>query len=131
MRHAVHGEGVEPDFFFHDRNALRTPRSPPRYPPGLNAGLSTEIVAFRGVLARQIRKGDSRVGGPIPPVRLMENARGPCEKDSYYVEKIHSEVLSCEIMPCRASSWRFRIGAWRRPISCLSLIHISEPTRLG
>ncbi len=57
---AVHGEGVEPDFFFHDRNALRTRQGPPRYPPGLNAGLSREIVAFRPVLARQIRARERR-----------------------------------------------------------------------
>jgi hypothetical protein len=72
MRDAVHGEGVEPDFFFHDRNALRTPRSPPRYPPGLNAGLCAEIVTFRLVLARQIHRRDSAIGAFIRPVHLTE-----------------------------------------------------------
>ena len=50
MRDAVHGEGVEPDFFFHERTALDlTLLSPGRRP-----GLSAEIVAFRPVRAKQI-----------------------------------------------------------------------------
>jgi hypothetical protein len=53
MRDAVHGEGVEPDFFFHDRKASRTP---PCDSP-VNGGLLAEIVAFPLVLARQIRRG--------------------------------------------------------------------------
>ena len=50
VRHAVHGEGVEPDFLGHDF---------PRdfwLAPGLIAGLLAEIAAFRLGLARQIRR---------------------------------------------------------------------------
>jgi hypothetical protein len=61
VRHAVHGEGVEPDFFFHwaTLGTLSFPllaRS--------SAGLAAEIVAFRLALARQIRLGARRVDVP-------------------------------------------------------------------
>jgi hypothetical protein len=52
MRHAVHGEGVEPDLFCHE--APRTAQVSLAHPPGSNAGLLPEIVASPLRLARPI-----------------------------------------------------------------------------
>jgi hypothetical protein len=53
MRDAVHGEGVEPDFFFHDRKASRHAlHGELSSAAGQNAGPLAEFVAFRLTLAR-------------------------------------------------------------------------------
>jgi hypothetical protein len=53
MRDAVHGEGVEPDFFFHERTASLGSLGPVAIARS-DAGLSAEIVAFWLVRAKQI-----------------------------------------------------------------------------
>ena len=63
MRHAVHGEGIEPDLFCHDENlgACRVPCAFAR----LNAGLLPEIVASLRFLARSIPQGMTLPAGGL------------------------------------------------------------------
>src|SRR6185436_4997700 len=66
MRHAVHGEGVEPDLFCHDANlgACRVPCAFAR----LDAGLLPEIVASSPLLARSHSAGHATSSGRIIPI---------------------------------------------------------------
>src|SRR4051812_40334819 len=59
MRDAVHGEGIEPDLFFHDRKPLGPPQAA-LCQSDLNAGLASELVAFPLTLASSISSANWR-----------------------------------------------------------------------
>src|SRR4051794_27363241 len=78
MRHAVHGEGVEPDLFCHDANlgACRVPCALAR----LNAGLLPEIVASPLVLARPHSAGHTTSSGRLIPIGCAPQMSGQGKK---------------------------------------------------
>src|ERR1700682_1011093 len=110
MRDAVHGEGVEPDFFFHDRKASRHAlHGELSSAAGQDAGPLAEIVAFRLTLARQIPRARC-----LLPAGVVSRYGGSTRKTLVTGKKGRHDQNGCYRPGAPISSFR-RVSRRTRP----------------
>jgi hypothetical protein len=122
MRDAIHGEGVEPDFFFHDRKALI--EKPGLISPGRAARLAPYSPSKRRAVGEmwcmKLPIGKPNVGAvSISGRRLVLTASAVFHGLICPTARVSCDIFSA-IVPAR------RPGRWRGYLNAASVARMSE-----